>query len=88
MYAGDATPGTDTNGDGHTLNGDHGTSFVTWNLAQFDWSLSDPVATGDTKAISLSAYAWPDFGPAPAQTIVGGFIGLITGIKIGSNQAK
>ncbi len=45
-YAGDGTPGTDTNGDGHTLNGDFGTAFTTWNLRAFDWSLADGETDG------------------------------------------
>jgi Bacterial Ig domain len=40
-YAGDASPAIDSNGDGHTLNGDFGTSFDTWNLKYFDWTLAD-----------------------------------------------
>jgi len=55
-YAGDATPATDTNGDGHTLNGDFGTSFQTWNLKHFDWSLSESFMSGDPNAIPLTAY--------------------------------
>ncbi len=49
-YAGDAAPGTDTNGDGHTLNGDFGTSFTSWSLRYADWSLDDSV-TNDPGAI-------------------------------------
>jgi len=30
-YAGDETPGRDSNGDGRTLNGDFGTAFATWD---------------------------------------------------------
>ena len=50
-YAGDAGPGSDTNGDGHTLNGDFlvplGIQFGTWNLKYFDWSLG-ATPDGDT----------------------------------------
>ncbi|OFW22600.1 MAG: hypothetical protein A3G21_24605 [Acidobacteria bacterium RIFCSPLOWO2_12_FULL_66_21] len=40
-YSGDATPGTDEGGDGHTFNGDFGTSFTSWNLRFADWALAD-----------------------------------------------
>jgi len=40
-YAGDSSPADDSNGDGHTLNGDFGTNFTTWDLKYFDWSLTD-----------------------------------------------
>src|SRR5207245_2195103 len=36
-YAGDSSPNADTNGDGHTFNGDFGTSFTTWDLKYRDW---------------------------------------------------
>jgi hypothetical protein len=36
-YAGDASPATDTNGDGHTLNGDFNLSFTTWDLRFFNY---------------------------------------------------
>ncbi|MCX6546022.1 MAG: hypothetical protein NTV05_16625 [Acidobacteria bacterium] len=71
-YAGDATPGSDTNGDGHTLNGDFGTSFQTWNLLHFDWSLSDQFVSADPHAIPLTAYQSTGYNKLPAQ-IPGGF---------------
>jgi hypothetical protein len=54
-YAGDASPGSDTNGDGHTLNGDYGQQFATWDLAYFDWTLGS-TPEGDTGAIPASVY--------------------------------
>ncbi|MCX6546030.1 MAG: hypothetical protein NTV05_16665 [Acidobacteria bacterium] len=63
-YRHDASPAVDTNGDGHTLNGDFGTSFTSWNLRYFDWSLSDP-DTPDPKAIPKSVYADAAFDPMP-----------------------
>ncbi len=63
-YQGDATPGTDTNGDGHTLNGDFGTAFTSWALRFFDWSLADdPFA--DPNAIPATVYNAPGFNPSP-----------------------
>lgn len=70
-YQGDASPGIDSNGDGHTLNGDFGTNFTSWNLAHFDWSLSDPLE-GDPNAIPSFVYDAPGFNPLPNQT-PGGF---------------
>lgn len=67
-YKGDASPAEDTNGDGHTLNGDFGTSFTSWDLRYFHWRLADDVQV-DPGAIPASAYeaaAWnplPDAGP-------------------------
>ena len=55
-YAGDLTPGQDTNGDGRRLNGDFGTVFDTWDLKHFDWKLSDPFQAADPNAISLIAF--------------------------------
>ena len=69
-YQGDATPGTDTNGDGHTLNGDFGTSFTSWSLKHFDWSLNDPV-TNDPNAIASFVYEGSEFNPLPAQIPTG-----------------
>ncbi len=60
-YAGDRSPADDTNGDGHTLNGDFGTRFTSWRLRYFDWSLDDPVER-DPRAIRASA------GASPART--------------------
>jgi hypothetical protein len=45
-YAGDSSPGVDTNGDGHTVNGDFGTSFTSWDLKYFDWQLTDTETQG------------------------------------------
>ena len=64
-YAGDASPSFDTNGDGHTLNGDFGTSFTTWDLRHFDWKLTDPI-DGDPGAIPASVAAAPDWNPLPS----------------------
>ena len=55
-YAGDQSPAIDTNADGHTLNGDLGTSFQTWNLLHFNWSLADAYSAGDPGAIPLAQY--------------------------------
>ena len=63
-YRHDASPAVDTNGDGHTLNGDFGTSFTSWNLRYFDWSLSDP-DTSDPGAIPRTVYSDPAFNPMP-----------------------
>src|SRR5262249_17396290 len=70
-YAGDLTPGADTNGDGHTLNGDFGTSFTSWNLKHFDWSLTDPLAP-DPHAIGVAEYSAAGFNPLPGG-VAGGF---------------
>jgi hypothetical protein len=63
-YANDASPAVDSNGDGHTLNGDFGTSFSTWNLKHFDWT---PGATpdSDTGAIPVSIYNANGWSPLP-----------------------
>lgn len=63
-YAGDASPAVDTNGDGHTLNGDFGTQFDSWDLRYFDWSLGDNAAR-DPRAIPDSVYNNPGFNPLP-----------------------
>jgi hypothetical protein len=60
-YAGDASPGVDTNADGHTLNGDFGTSFVTWNLRVGEWELADGLVDG----------ALPPGAPLPQATTNG-----------------
>jgi Big-like domain-containing protein len=52
-YAGDASPNADTNADGHTFNGDFGTSFTTWALKYFDWNLTDAETAG---AIALAGF--------------------------------
>lgn len=60
-YAGDLSPDADSNGDGHTFNGDFGTTaFKTWNLKQFDWSLADATTPIDPGAMPASA----SFDPA------------------------
>ena len=63
-YAGDALPGVDTNGDGHTLNGDFGTAFDSWNLRYFNWSLGDSIRP-DPRAIPDSVYDDPAFDEFP-----------------------
>jgi hypothetical protein len=45
-YAGDRTPGTDDNHDGHTFNGDYRQRFATWDLKYFN----------DSGPISFAAY--------------------------------
>lgn len=71
-YAGDATPGIDSNGDGFTLNGDFGTNFQNWNLLHFDWSLADAFQTNDPNRIAKSAYDGSGFVKLPGST-TGGF---------------
>jgi hypothetical protein len=70
-YAGDASPGLDTSGDGHTLNGDYGTVFATWDLRYFDWLLSDDVDV-DPRAIPAAEYETPQWSAFPPG-IPGGF---------------
>lgn len=70
-YGGDASPADDTNGDGHTLNGDFGTTFTTWSLRYFDWSLTDSIDV-DPNAIPATAYLDPIWNPLPAGP-AGGF---------------
>jgi|GEM_PF-933846 len=43
-YDGDASPGTDSNGDGHTLNGDFNQSFTTWDLRFFNYDTTSETA--------------------------------------------
>jgi len=62
-YRGDRSPADDTNRDGHTLNGDYGTTFTTWALRYADWSLSDAETTG---ALAASV-------KGPGDTQPGGF---------------
>jgi hypothetical protein len=69
-YDGDATPATDTNHDGHTLNGDFNTAFTTWDLKHFEWTLADPV-DGDPHAIPASVYQAPGFNPLPNGNATG-----------------
>jgi hypothetical protein len=54
-YRGDASPGVDSNGDGHTLDGDFGTFFDSWALKHFEWELG-PTPDTDTGTIPLSTY--------------------------------
>jgi hypothetical protein len=70
-YAGDRTPGQDTNRDGHTLNGDYGTGFRSWNLLHFDWSLDDRPAS-DPHAIPRSQYSAAGIDKI-ADGVAGGF---------------
>jgi hypothetical protein len=63
-YAGDTSPGVDSNGDGHTVNSDFGTGFSSWELRYFDWSLTDPV-DGDRNAISAAIYNAPGWNQNP-----------------------
>lgn len=70
-YGGDISPASDTNQDGHTLNGDFGTTFTTWELRDFDWSLEDDVAR-DPRAIPARIYKAPNWNGRPA-TRPGGF---------------
>ena len=70
-YAGDLTPGTDTNGDGRTLNGDFGTNFQTWSLLHFDWSLSDAYLNDDPHRIPLATYSAPGFVRMPSSIAAG-----------------
>lgn len=63
-YQGDASPAIDSNGDGRTLNGDFGTSFSTWTLRHFDWSLNDGVDV-DPRAIPALTYDQPGFNALP-----------------------
>jgi hypothetical protein len=62
-YAGDPTPAD--------LNADFGTSFDTWSLKHFDWSLDDP-ADLDPNAIPSSIYVDPGWNPL-AEQFAGGF---------------
>jgi len=43
-YAGDLSPNSDDDGDGHTFDGDFGQTFTTWNLRYFDNSGPIPYA--------------------------------------------
>lgn len=71
-YAGDRTPGEDTNRDGHTLNGDFGTRFTSWRLLHFDWDLNDAWERRDPHAIPISTYSSRTFRRLPAG-MPGGF---------------
>lgn len=63
-YQGDASPAVDSNGDGRTLNGDFGTTFTSWSLRHFDWSLNDGVDV-DPQAIAALVYERPGFNALP-----------------------
>lgn len=63
-YAGDVSPAADTNGDGRTLNTDFGTSFTSWSLRYFDWSLGDDIR-GDSRTIPATTYESPGWNPFP-----------------------
>ena len=63
-YRGDAGPDVDSNTDGHSLNGDFGTSFESWDLRYFSWSLADGDAP-DPHAIPSATYNAPAFNPLP-----------------------
>jgi hypothetical protein len=65
-YDGDVSPAADSNGDGHTLNGDFGTNFTSWDLKHFNWSLGDPL-NGDPNAIPDFVYNAPGFNGLPNQ---------------------
>jgi hypothetical protein len=73
-YAGDITPGLDTSGDGHTLNGDFDTAFTTWDLKSFDWKLTD-IET--LRAIS----SFTPFNPAAVSNPGGFDAPRVRGIK-------
>lgn len=68
-YAADTTP-NDTNGDGISFNSDFGTSFDTWALKHFDWSLTDST-TSDPNAIPAAVYGAPGFSASPAGNPAG-----------------
>jgi hypothetical protein len=63
-YAGDGSPGADSNGDGRTVNGDFGTSFSSWELRYFDWSLTDS-PDGDRNAIPAAIYNSAGWNQSP-----------------------
>jgi hypothetical protein len=69
-YLGDRSPAIDSNGDGHTLNGDFGTSFSSWDLKHFDWSLAE-APDADARAIPASIYSRPGWNPRPAELPTG-----------------
>jgi hypothetical protein len=62
-YHGDVAPNQDTNGDGHTLNGDMGTGFTSWSLRYFDWPLSD--IDNAQHAIPAAVYQNPTWNRLP-----------------------
>jgi hypothetical protein len=62
-YATDTTP-ADAGADGHSLNGDFGTAFSSWELRYFDWSLSDDTVN-DPHAIPQSQYGQQTWNAMP-----------------------
>lgn len=73
-YTGDSSPGVDSSGDGHTLNGDFNTAFTTWDLRSFDWKLTD---TETLRAISSFAA----FNPASVSNVGGFDAPRVRGVK-------
>ncbi len=69
-YANDASPAVDSNGDGHTLNGDFGRSFDRWDLKYFDWTLG-PAPDSDTGAIPASTYNGAGWSATPTDNPAG-----------------
>jgi hypothetical protein len=62
-YAGDLSPATDDNRDGHTFNADYGRRFTTWDLKYFN----------DSRPITFASYvALPDKLPASGPYFKGG----------------
>lgn len=70
-YSGDAAPNLDSNGDGHTLDGDFGTNYTNWDLRHFDWKLTDAFLS-DPRAISSATTSLPGWNPLPGE-VTGGF---------------
>jgi hypothetical protein len=73
-YAGDASPAVDTNRDGHTFNGDFGTTFSTWQLRHHDWSLTDAetagaIASAQAMVTPARANGFDAPRPAPARVM-------------------
>ena len=48
------------------FNADFGTSFATWDLCYFNWSLADPI-DGDPNAIPASQYTQSTWSPLPTD---------------------
>ncbi len=63
-YRGDVSPGIDSNGDGHTFNGDFAVALATWSLRYLDWSLADD-PFNDPNAIPASVYQVPGWNQLP-----------------------
>ncbi|MHB1047370.1 MAG: hypothetical protein ACYC4P_15305 [Thermoanaerobaculia bacterium] len=79
VYAGQGLPegGAAYQGDAGlaAFNTAYGTSFTSWSLRYFDWSLTDPV-DGDPKAIPQAVYGGDGWSPLPtegADFVDGGF---------------